>query len=55
MSVINVKVDKKVKEEAIKILDKMEWSITYAITLYLEEVVKQGGIPFIIEKNPKRK
>lgn len=48
-AVINVNVDKKVKEEAIQVLNNLNLTLTEAIELYLKEIIKYNGIPFKIK------
>lgn len=54
-AVINVQVDTKVKEEAMKIFKEYGLTMTDAINLYLEEIIKCNGIPFRLTLNPKKK
>ena len=52
---INIMVDKKVKEDAVKVLDELGLSMSMAITIYLKQVVKTNSIPFEIKGNRKEK
>lgn len=49
-SPINIMVDKKVKENATKVLDELGLSMSMAITVYLKQIVKTKSIPFRIKK-----
>ena len=44
--VINILIDTKKKEKAMKILKEQGYTMTDAITLFLKEVIKYNGIPF---------
>lgn len=52
---INIKVSVEVKEEAIKIFKENGLSITDAIEIYLEEIIKYNGIPFPLALDSKSK
>ena len=52
---INIMVDKKVKEEAVKVLDDLGLSMSMAITIYLKQIAKTNSIPFEIKGNRKEK
>ena len=52
MSTINVNIDNEVLEGATEILKNLWLTIEEGINLFLEEVVKQGKLPFKV-KNPK--
>lgn len=45
-AVINVQVDTKAKEEAMKVFKEYGLTMTEAIELYLKEIIKCNGIPF---------
>ena len=47
---INIMVDKKVKEDAVKVLDELGLSMSMAITIYLKQIIKTNSIPFQIKK-----
>ena len=52
---INIMVDKKIKEEAVKVLDDLGLSMSMAITIYLKQVIKTNSIPFEIKGMKKEK
>jgi addiction module RelB/DinJ family antitoxin len=54
IDVINVMVNREVKEKATKVLKMYNISMTQAITLYLKEIINYNGIPFRIVKNPNK-
>lgn len=56
-STINVRVDKKLKEEANEIFDELGIGMTSAMTMFLKAVVRTRSIPFSLDinKNPNRK
>ena len=47
---INIMVDKKVKEESVKVLEELGLSMSMAITIYLKQIIKTNSIPFQIKK-----
>lgn len=51
-TLINVNVDKQIKEEATNILKGLGLNMSTAINMFLTQVVKRDGIPFEIV-NPK--
>lgn len=52
-STINVNVDSKLKQEANEILNDLGLNMSTAINMFLNQVVKRGGIPFsITQKKP---
>ena len=54
-SVININVNKELKEEAMKVFKEYGLTMTDAINLYLREIIKYNGIPFRIALDPKKK
>lgn len=57
-STINVRVDPKLKEDAMSVLNKMGMPLSNAIELFLHEVVFYQGIPFMVtalEGKPSKK
>jgi len=54
-STINVNVDSKLKKEATEILNDLGLNMSVAINMFLNQVVKRGGIPFrITNKKPNK-
>ena len=51
-TLINVNVDKQIKEEATSILKGLGLNMSTAINMFLAQVVKRDGIPFEVA-NPK--
>lgn len=51
-TLINVNVDKQIKEEATSILKSLGLNMSTAINMFLTQVVKRDGIPFEVT-NPK--
>lgn len=51
-TLINVNVDKQVKEDATNILKGLGLNMSTAINMFLTQIVKRNGIPFEIV-NPK--
>jgi DNA-damage-inducible protein J len=49
MAVINTRVDEDTKRQAQDILEKLEMSLSEAISVYLKQIVYQRGIPFDIK------
>lgn len=50
-SSINVKVDEKLKSNALDVLDSLGLSLTNAIRIYLTQIVLTDGIPFEIKRH----
>jgi len=52
---IHVRMDEKVKENALEVLDNLGISVADAITMYFKQVALKNGIPFELtaEKNPR--
>ena len=54
-STINVNVDSKLKKEATEILNDLGLNMSVAINMFLNQVVKRGGIPFrVTNKKPNK-
>lgn len=51
--VINVNVNKKIKEEAMKIFKNNEITMTGAIEMLLNKIVEYNGIPFELIRKKK--
>ena len=49
MAVINTRVDEDTKRQAQDILEKLEMSLSEAISVYLKQIIYQRGIPFDIK------
>ncbi len=47
---INIMVEKKVKENATKVLEELGMSMSGAINIYLKQIIKTKSIPFKIKK-----
>ena len=52
---INIMVDKKIKEESVKVLDELGLSMSMAITIYLKQIIRTNSIPFEIKGMKKEK
>lgn len=52
-SIINVRVEEDVKQEADKIFKEMGLNMSVAVNLYLRQVVRTGMIPFEIKVDEK--
>ena len=52
---INLVVDKKVKEESVKVLEDLGLSLSMAINIYLKQIIKTNSIPFEIKGIKKEK
>ena len=51
--VINVNVNKSIKEEAMKIFKNNEITMTDAIEMFLNKIVEYNGIPFELIRKKK--
>ena len=49
MATINIRLDDNLKEQSEKIFDELGLSTTAAITIFLKTVVRNEGIPFLLE------
>ena len=47
-SAVNVNVDRKIKDDATKVLKSLGLNMSTAINMFLTQVVKKDGIPFEI-------
>ncbi len=45
---VNIRIDEKLKEEAEKLFDALGMNMTTAITAFISQTVREGGIPFKI-------
>ncbi|MCR4561747.1 MAG: type II toxin-antitoxin system RelB/DinJ family antitoxin [Bacilli bacterium] len=48
---VNIRVNKRTKDEAQAIFKKLGISFSSAISIYLEQVVLRNGIPFAVDLN----
>lgn len=53
MSHIQIRIDKKEKEEARRVLEELGLDMSSAIKLFLKQVVIQKGLPFDVFLNSK--
>lgn len=51
-SAITIRVDKEVKEEAVKVFKSIGLSFNTAIEVYLRAVVRERKIPFELKSSP---
>ena len=51
MTTIQIRIDEKTKNSAKKIFDKIGCDMSTAIKLYLKQVAKVKGIPFMLTEN----
>lgn len=52
---INLMVDKRLKNNVVKVLDDLGLSMSMAITIYLKQVIKTNSIPFKIKSDTTSK
>ena len=45
----NIRIEKQLREDSVKILDDLGLSLSSAITLFLKQVTLNGGLPFRVE------
>lgn len=45
---LNIRIKGSVKNEAVKVLDKLNLTLSEAVGMYLQQIVLRGGIPFTI-------
>lgn len=50
---INIRIDKKIKDQANEVFDDLGIGMTAAITTFLKAVVRTGSIPFPLEADRK--
>lgn len=48
---LNIRIDKKVKENSEKVLEGLGLTMTTAINIFLRQVIRVNGIPFEIKGN----
>ena len=48
-TMINIRVDKKLKSDCERIFSELGFGMTAAITVYLKAVVRNNGMPFALE------
>ena len=48
---LNIRIDKKVKENSEKVLEDLGLTMTTAINIFLRQVIRVNGIPFEIKGN----
>lgn len=53
-TVINIRTDKGVRDEAKKVFSKMGLSTSAGINIFLHQVVAEKGLPFIPTSDPKK-
>ena len=47
---LTIRLDKKTKENARKVLNSLGLDLSTAINIYLKQIIRKGGIPFMIEE-----
>lgn len=52
---LNLRVDSGLKKDAEKVINKLGISMSSAIVLYLNALIRENGIPFDIKANNKQK
>ena len=52
-TVIQIRMDKNVKEKAAKILAGMGLNVSSAVQLYFNQIIKEEALPFRPGRNPK--
>jgi len=52
---LNLRVDSELKKDAEKVINKLGISMSSAIVLYLNALIRENGIPFDIKANNKQK
>jgi len=50
---VNVKIDKQLLKQALPVLEKYGFQLTHALHMFLDQVVREGGIPRGMVKPPK--
>jgi DNA-damage-inducible protein J len=53
-TVINIRTNKKVRDEAKKVFSKMGLTTSAGINLFLRQVVAEKGLPFTPTRNPEK-
>lgn len=51
-TIVNVRIEKKIKAEASKTLSGLGLDMSTAVKMFLYQVVAEQGIPFVPTKNP---
>lgn len=54
MATINIRIDDDLKKDSEKVLDEIGLGMTAALTIFLKAVVRNNGIPFILEVPNKK-
>lgn len=49
MATINIRIDDSLKKDSEKVLNEIGLGMTAALTIFLKAVVRNNGIPFILE------
>ncbi len=52
MAHINIRIDDELKEESKEIFDKLGLDLSSGIKIYLNQVVREQGIPFSVRLEP---
>ena len=51
MAQINIRIDDELKKKADALFNELGMSTTTAVTLFMKQTLREGGIPFKITKN----
>lgn len=54
MATINIRIDDDLKKDSEKVLNEIGLGMTAALTIFLKAVVRNNGIPFILEVPNKK-
>lgn len=54
MATINIRIDDSLKKDSEKVLNEIGLGMTAALTIFLKAVVRNNGIPFILEVPNKK-
>lgn len=54
MATINIRIDDDLKKDSEKVLGEIGLGMTAALTIFLKAVVRNNGIPFILEAPNKK-
>ena len=54
MATINIRIDDDLKKDSEKVLDEIGLGMTAALTIFLKAVVRNNGIPFMLEMPNKK-
>lgn len=52
MTTLNVRIEEKTKKEANKTLAKLGLDMSSAVKIFLNQVIKEDGLPFLPTNNP---